>query len=84
MNDNAPVGNDDAIVVDEGGTATALVGGASSVLANDIDTDLPNDTLTVDATPVSGPSSRYVDVKQDGTLQLYPRRVGELHRQLHL
>ena len=35
VNDNDPVAADDSITVNEGGTATTLVGGASSVLAND-------------------------------------------------
>ena len=42
-----PVANDDTINVDEGGTATTLVGGAATVLQNDTDSDLPGDTLTV-------------------------------------
>ena len=67
-NDNiAPVGNDDAIEIDEGGTATALVGGAGSVLENDTDADLPNDNLTVDPTPVSGPSHGTLTLNEDGT-----------------
>ena len=36
----------DSITVAEGGTATSLVGGNLSVLDNDTDADLPNDTLT--------------------------------------
>ncbi len=47
INDNNPVAADDSITVDEGATATTLDGGATSVLANDTDTDLPNDSLTV-------------------------------------
>ncbi|MGB5442688.1 MAG: tandem-95 repeat protein, partial [Gammaproteobacteria bacterium] len=66
VNDNAPAGNADDIEVDEGGTAAALVGGASSVLDNDIDTDLPNDTLTVDVTPVSGPTHGTLTLNLDG------------------
>ena len=47
VNDNDPVAVDDSITVDEGGTVTTLDGGATSVLANDTDTDLPNDSLSV-------------------------------------
>ncbi|MEZ5738425.1 MAG: Ig-like domain-containing protein [Burkholderiaceae bacterium] len=47
VNDNDPVANDDSITVAEGGTATVLDSAATSVLANDTDADLPNDSLTV-------------------------------------
>jgi VCBS repeat-containing protein len=68
VNENAPVGNDDSIAVDEGGTATLLVGGADSVLANDTDADLPGDTLAVDTTPVSGPTYGTLTLNTNGTL----------------
>ena len=64
VNDNPPIANPDAVTVDEGATATTLVGGSSSLLANDTDADLPDDVLTVDTTPVVGPSH--------GTLILAP------------
>ena len=53
-------------------TATALVGGAGSVLENDTDADLPNDTLTVD--PRSGIRSEpwHADPQRGRQLQLYP------------
>ena len=49
----APVGNSDSIVVDQGATATVLVGGNTSVLDNDSDPD-SNDSIS--ATLNSGPS----------------------------
>jgi VCBS repeat-containing protein len=65
VNDNDPVAVDDAIVVDEGATITTLVGGAASVLANDSDADLPNDTLTI--TVGTGPSHGSLTLNADGT-----------------
>ena len=59
---DAPVAQADAIELAEGATATALVGAATSLLANDSDPDA-GDTLTVDTTPVAAP--------QHGTLTLY-------------
>ncbi|MCP3888574.1 MAG: hypothetical protein GY702_06830, partial [Desulfobulbaceae bacterium] len=47
LNDNDPVAVDESITVNEGATITTLVGGATSVLDNDTDADLPNDTLSV-------------------------------------
>ncbi len=44
-NNDAPVAKPDAAVVDEGGTTSILIGGASSVLDND--TDAEGDDLTV-------------------------------------
>ena len=67
VNDNPPVGNGESATVAEGGTVTALVGGATSVLDNDTDVDLPNDTLTVDTTPVSGPTHGSLTLSSDGT-----------------
>jgi len=40
----------------------------TSVLANDTDADLPGDSLTVDTTPVSGPSHGTLTLSSDGTL----------------
>ena len=64
--DSLPVANADAISVAEGGTASTLVGGSSSLLANDTDDDVP-DTLTVDTTPVTGPSHGTLVLHADGT-----------------
>ncbi len=52
VNDNTPVGVNDAISVAEGDTATTLDPSGSSLLANDTDDDLPNDALSV--TQVNG------------------------------
>ena len=54
LNDNDPIANDDSLTLNEGATATVLDSTATSVLANDTDADLPNDTLTV--TVGTGPS----------------------------
>jgi len=67
VNDNTPVAAADAIAVAEGGTATALVGGATCVLANDTDADLPNDTLTVNPTPVVAPAHGTLTLNANGT-----------------
>ncbi|MCX5867714.1 MAG: Ig-like domain-containing protein, partial [Proteobacteria bacterium] len=56
-----PVAGGDFAVLNEGGTITTLIGGATSLLANDSDPD--SASLTVKATPVSGP--------YHGTLILY-------------
>ena len=66
VNDNTPVANADSITVAEGGTASSLVGGNLSVLANDTDTDLPNDTLT--AVLVAGPAHGNLTLNGNGTL----------------
>ena len=60
-----PVAVADSIVVAEGGTATALVVGATSVLANDSDADLPSDTLT--AVLVTGPVRGNLTFNGNGT-----------------
>ncbi|WP_262880161.1 retention module-containing protein [Pseudomonas paralcaligenes] len=62
LND-APVSLADSIVVAEGGTATVLVGGATSVLANDSDAD--GDPLS--AILVSGPVNGTLTLNADGT-----------------
>ncbi|MGA2619779.1 MAG: C25 family cysteine peptidase, partial [Thermoguttaceae bacterium] len=65
--DAPPVANPDTIAVLQGGTATTLVGGATSLLSNDTDADLPNDALTVATTPVVGPSHGTLILHPDGT-----------------
>ncbi len=60
-----PVANPDTLTVDEGGTATLLDGGITSVLAND--TDAENNNLTVTTTPASGPSNGTLTLNGDGT-----------------
>ena len=89
VNDNDPVAVNDAITLDEGATATVLDGGAGSVLTNDTDVDLPNDTLTV--VSVNGQAANIgqatattfgtVTLGADGDVQLHPRRQRELQRQ---
>ncbi len=61
--DDAPVAVADSIVVNEGGAATVLVGGATSVLTND--TDAENNTLS--AVLVSGPAHGSLTLNSDGT-----------------
>ena len=70
VNDNDPVAVDDSITVDEGGTATTLDGGATSVLNNDLDADLPGDTLT--ATLDTDVNLRHADPECGRHLQLHP------------
>ena len=66
VNDSDPVANDDSITLNEGATATVLDSTATSVLANDTDADLPNDTLTV--TVDTGPSfASSFTLNADGT-----------------
>jgi len=60
---DAPVANPDSIVVAEGGTVTVLVGGATSVLAND--TDAENSPLT--AILVTGPAHGTLTLNANGT-----------------
>ena len=60
---NAPVALADSITVAEGGTSTVLVGGATSVLANDSDVD--GDTLN--ATLVTGPLNGTLTLNANGT-----------------
>jgi VCBS repeat-containing protein len=55
----------DAITVNEGATVTTLDSGAASVLANDSDADLPNDTLS--ATIGVGPAHGSLTLNADGT-----------------
>jgi hypothetical protein len=66
VNDNNPLAVADSITVNEGGTGTVLDSAATSVLANDSDSDLPGDTLT--AVLDSGPSfASSFTLNPDGT-----------------
>ena len=65
VNDNTPVAVADSITVAEGGTASSLVGGNLSVLANDTDTDLPNEALT--AVLVASPAHGNLTLNGNGT-----------------
>ena len=60
---HAPNGNADSIAVNQGASATLLVGGASSVLANDVDVD--GNALT--AQLVTGPTHGSLTLNTDGT-----------------
>ena len=60
-----PVAQDDALTVLEGGSASILNSGATSLLANDSDPE--NDSLVVTAAPVAGPSNGTVLLSPDGT-----------------
>ncbi|MBD9414595.1 retention module-containing protein [Pseudomonas sp. PDM16] len=60
---DAPVSVADSIVVAEGGTATVLASGSTSVLANDSDAE--NDTLS--AILVSGPANGTLTLNANGT-----------------
>ena len=61
----APVAVDDAITVNQGGTATTLVGGATSVRAND--TDAEDGTPTGNVTVFESPAHGSLTLNQDGT-----------------
>ena len=60
-----PVTRTDAIRLNNGGTATTLINGATSLLANDFDPD--GDGLVLQAAPVSGPSNGSVTLNPGGT-----------------
>ncbi|MEL7498301.1 MAG: Ig-like domain-containing protein [Planctomycetota bacterium] len=64
VNDNAPVADDESFTVAEGGTATESdLDAGTSLLDDDLDLDLPGDTLQVNTTPI-------IDVNF-GTLTLF-------------
>lgn len=69
VNDNAPTAVTDPVNVNEGTTVSSVVGGATSLLANDIDLDLPNDTLTFDTTPVTSVIHGSLQLFANGTFQ---------------
>ena len=60
-----PVARDDEIIVDEGGTTSTLASGATSVLANDTDSDTPTSGLTVSLS--TGPAWGVLVLNADGT-----------------
>ncbi|MEM1089918.1 MAG: Ig-like domain-containing protein [Pseudomonadota bacterium] len=62
---DAPSAGADFATVTVGGTVTALVGGELSLLDND--SDIENDTLTVQTTPISGPSDGSITLNANGT-----------------
>ncbi len=63
VNDNSPVAVSDAITVNEGGTATSLTSGASSVLTNDSDADRNDITAIL----VSNVSNGTLTLNSNGT-----------------
>ena len=68
VNDNTPVADTESFTVLEGGTATeADLDTGTSLLDGDTDIDLPNDTLTVNTTPVAGPSFGLLTLNANGT-----------------
>ena len=68
VNDNDPVADNESFTVAEGGTATqADLDAGTSLLDGDTDADLPNDTLTVNTTALSGPSHGSLTLNADGT-----------------
>jgi VCBS repeat-containing protein len=68
VNDNDPEADDESFTVAEGGTATeADLDVGTTLLDGDTDADLPNDTLTVETTPTSGPSYGALVLNADGT-----------------
>jgi VCBS repeat-containing protein len=66
VNDNAPVAVDDAISVAEGGTATVLTTAETSVIRNDTDADLPDDSLG-SATVITDTSQGALTLNANGT-----------------
>ncbi len=62
---DAPNAQDDALTVAEGGSATVLDGGETSLLAND--SDVEGDSLTLSTTPVAAPSHGTLTLNADGT-----------------
>ena len=62
VNDNDPIANDDIATTTTGGTLSS-----DNVLDNDTDVDLPNDVLTVDTSPVSGPTNGTLTLAADGS-----------------
>ena len=68
VNNNSPVADTESFMVAEGSTATqADLDTGTSLLDGDTDLDLPDDTLTVDTTPVAGPSHGALTLNSDGT-----------------
>ena len=65
VNDNTPSALADTINLNEGATSTVLASGETSVLANDTDPDLPNDTLTIQSSTAA--SHGALTVNPDGT-----------------
>jgi VCBS repeat-containing protein len=68
VNDNNPAADPESFTVAEGGTATeADLNAGTSLLDGDTDIDLPSDSLTVNTTPVAGPSHGSLTLNANGT-----------------
>ena len=69
VNDNTPVADTESFTVLEGGHGHRSGPGRrhNSLLDGDTDIDLPNDTLTVNTTPVAGPSFGLLTLNANGT-----------------
>lgn len=68
INDHSPVADSESFTVQQGATATnADLNAGTTLLDGDTDADLPNDTLTVNTTPVVGPGSGTLVLNSDGT-----------------
>lgn len=65
VNDNTPVANPDYAEVQQGSSVFSLIGGAVSVVKNDLDLDLPFDSLTV--TPMSSPVNGSLSLGANGS-----------------
>ena len=76
VNDNNPVADAESFTVAEGATATeADLDAGATLLDGDTDLDV-GDTLTVDTTPMSGPSNGALTLNSDGTFN-YEHNGGE-------
>ncbi len=64
---DAPVASDDSAAVNQGQTVTTVNGSDTSLLTNDNDADTPDDTLSMLASAVSGPSNGSVTLNSNGT-----------------
>ncbi|MCA9216692.1 MAG: tandem-95 repeat protein, partial [Planctomycetales bacterium] len=68
VNDSVPIADTESFTVIQGGTATeADLDVGASLLDGDTDADLPFDSLTVNTTPVVGPSFGSLTLNSDGT-----------------
>lgn len=68
LGDQPPVAHSERIELSEGGTATLLADGRSSLLENDTDVDIPDDQLMV-TRPIIGPFYGQLTMNSDGTFR---------------
>ena len=64
---DSPVANNDTATVDQGMTVTTVNGASTSLLNNDSDVDLPDDSLSMQTTAISGPNNGSVILNSNGT-----------------